>query len=78
LFTWKSKKQKKEFLEVALPSALTIALGKLCRVHWSMHSAKRFFKKTNFFAECLGYGTRQRGFFLKKKFFAECCTRQRN
>jgi hypothetical protein len=29
------------------------------------------------FAECLGYGTWQRGFFLKK-FFAECCTQQRN
>jgi hypothetical protein len=25
---WKSKKQKKEFLEVALPSAMTIGLGK--------------------------------------------------
>jgi len=25
---WKNKKQKKEFLEVALPSAMTIGLGK--------------------------------------------------
>jgi len=28
LFKWKSKKQKKRNLEVALPSAMTIALGK--------------------------------------------------
>ena len=46
LFTWKSKKQKK--IVVALPSAMTIALGKarkiaatisqICR----LHSAKKF------------------------------------
>ena len=66
-------KNKKRNLEVALPSAMTIALGKeklkkikntLCRVPVLRHSAKRF-KKTYFFAECRSYGTRQRVF--KKK-----------
>ena len=55
LFTWKSKKQKKRILEVASPSACVVALGK----------EGFFFKKTNFFAECLSCGTRQRVF--KKK-----------
>ena len=52
LFTWKSKKQKK--IVVALPSAMTIALGKarkiaatisqICRVQWPLHSAKKIKK----------------------------------
>ena len=67
----KAKKQKKRNLEVALPSAMTIALGKenlkkikntLCRVHVLWHSAKRF-KKTDFFVECRSCGTWQRVFF---------------
>ena len=63
LFTWKSKKQKK--IVVALPSAMTIALGKagkiaatisqICRVQWPLHSAKKILKKIKTgFAECLG------------------------
>jgi hypothetical protein len=30
-----------------------------------MHSVKKSFLKIIFFAECLGYGTQQRGFFKK-------------
>ena len=69
------QKRKKRNLEVALPSAMTIALGKenfkkiikntLCRVPVLWHSAKRF-KKIDFFAECRSCGTRQRVFFKKK------------
>ena len=47
--------EKKKKLEVASPSACAVALGK-----------EGFFKKkTNFFPECLNFGTRQRVF--KKK-----------
>jgi hypothetical protein len=52
----KAKNKKKEFLEVASPSAWVAALGE----------EVFFLKKTNFFPECLGCGTRGRGFFLKK------------
>ena len=39
----------------------------LCRVPWTRHSAKFFPKKIQkFFAECLGWRTRQ-SFFFKKK-----------
>ena len=43
------------------------------------HSRKRdfFLKKTNFFAECLSCGTRQRVFKKNSKIFSECCTRGR-
>ena len=43
------------------------------------HSGKRDFfkKKTNFFAECLSCGTRQRVFKKNSKIFPECCTRGR-
>ena len=46
----------------------------LCRVPWTRHSAKFFPKKIQkFFAECLGWRTRQSIFF--KKNFAECLGR---
>ena len=41
------------------------------------HSGKRDLKKTNFFPECLNYGTRQRVFKKNSKIFSECCTRGR-
>ena len=51
----KAKNKKKGILEVASPSACAVALG------------EEGFKKTNFFPECLNFGTRQR-VFKKKKF----------
>jgi hypothetical protein len=68
-------KEKKEFLEVALLSAMTIALGKenLKNIKkalpstWTAGTRQRdfFLKKINFFAECQGHGTQQRDFFKK-------------
>ena len=67
--------KKKLQFSVSLPSAMDKALGKvfskkipeiLCRVPGQGHSAKYFLKKIQkFFAECLGWGTRQSN-FLKK------------
>ena len=75
LFKWKSKKQKKRNLEVALPSAMTIALDKenlkklkkhAFRVHGHCTRHRKFKKnKKTPFAECRCCGTRQRG--LKKQ-----------
>jgi len=62
-----NQKIKKRILEVASPSACAVALGK----------EGFFLKKTNFFAECLSCGTRQRVFKKKSKIFLECCTRGR-
>jgi len=64
---------KKNYIFSALPSVVTMALGKeiffkkkfkLCRVPEREHSAKKFKKNSNF-AECRPEGTRQRN-FLKK------------
>ena len=67
--------KKKVQFSGPLPSAMDKALGKvfskkipeiLCRVPGQGHSAKYFLKKIQkFFAECLGWGTRQSN-FLKK------------
>jgi hypothetical protein len=83
----KAKNKKK--LEVALPSAMTIILGKENLKETSFAECQGFgtrqriffkkYKKTGF-AECLGCGTKQRGFLKKTNFFAECLscsTRQR-
>ena len=65
LFTWKSKKQF--FFAVALPSAMTIALGKAGKIAATISQAialgkenKKKMKKC--FDECLGSDTRQRKF----------------
>ena len=68
LFTWKSKKQKKRILEVASPSACAVALGK----------EGFFLKKTNFFAECLSCGTRQRVFKKNQKSFPSVALGEEN
>ena len=61
-------KQKKEFSEVALPSAMVMALGK--------ENTETILKHV--FAECwdraLGKENTEK---ILKQVFAECCTRQR-
>jgi len=83
----KAKNKKKRNLEVALPSAMTIALGKenlkiknkkhAFRVQWSLHSAKKIKNKIK---NILCRVPVQAKRFKKTDFFAECrsCgTRQR-